>query len=57
MSDIMRPFELTSAMCHMHWMTPIIIYWARRQKPDVLQNHAEAYGEWLQSPLPHGGIV
>ena len=57
MSDIMRPFELTSAMCHMHWMTPVIIYWARRQKPDVLQSHAEAYGEWLKSPLPQGGTA
>ena len=56
MSDVMRPFELTAAMCGMHWMTPIIIYWARRQSPATLASHAEAYGEWLQSPLPHGGI-
>ncbi|CAM3771471.1 glutathione-regulated potassium-efflux system ancillary protein KefG [Rouxiella silvae] len=56
MSEIMRPFELTAAMCHMHWMTPIIIYWARRQQPEVLASHAQAYGEWLQSPMPHGGV-
>ena len=55
MEDILRPFELTAAMCHMHWMNPMIIYWARRQKPEVLASHAQAYMQWLQSPLPTGG--
>ena len=40
MSDILRPFELTAAMCRMHWMSPIIIYWARRQDPKALASHA-----------------
>ncbi|EKN3985955.1 glutathione-regulated potassium-efflux system ancillary protein KefG, partial [Yersinia enterocolitica] len=53
--DILRPFELTAAMCHMHWMSPMIIYWARRQKPEVLASHAQAYAQWLQSPLATGG--
>lgn len=52
MSDILRPFELTAAMCRMHWMSPIIIYWARRQDPKALASHARAYGEWLASPIP-----
>lgn len=55
MSDILRPFELTAAMCRMHWMSPIIIYWARRQDPKALASHARAYGEWLASPIPAGG--
>jgi glutathione-regulated potassium-efflux system ancillary protein KefG len=55
MEDILRPFELTAAMCHMHWLTPMLVYWARRQKPEVLENHATAYGDWLRNPLPHGG--
>ncbi|MGN2014956.1 NAD(P)H-dependent oxidoreductase, partial [Yersinia enterocolitica] len=55
MEDILRPFELTAAMCHMHWMNPMIIYWARRQKPEVLASHAQAYAQWLQSPLATGG--
>ncbi|EPB0840406.1 glutathione-regulated potassium-efflux system ancillary protein KefG, partial [Yersinia enterocolitica] len=55
MEDILRPFELTAAMCHMHWMSPMIIYWARRQKPEVLASHAQAYAQWLQSPLATGG--
>ncbi|VTR60160.1 General stress protein 14 [Serratia fonticola] len=53
--DILRPFELTAAMCHMHWLTPILVYWARRQKPEVLSSHASAYGDWLRNPLPHTG--
>lgn len=55
MSDILRPFELTAAMCRMHWMTPIIIYWARRQLPQELASHAKAYGDWLAAPIPSGG--
>ncbi len=51
MEDILRPFELTAAMCHMHWMVPMIIYRVRRQRPETLVNHAIAYSEWLQSPL------
>lgn len=55
MGDILRPFELTAAMCHMHWLTPILVYWARRQKPEVLESHAKAYGDWLRNPLPYRG--
>lgn len=56
MGDILRPFELIAAMCHMHWLTPILVYWARRQKPEVLvESHAKAYGDWLRNPLPYRG--
>lgn len=54
MSDILRPFELTAAMCHMHWLNPMIIYWARRQTPEALASHARAYGEWLAAPRLQG---
>lgn len=54
MSDIMRPFELTAQMCRMHWMTPMVIYWARRQASEVMRNYAHAYRDWLSSPLPQG---
>jgi len=50
LSDILRPFELTAAMCRMQWMTPYIVYWARRQPKEELASHARAYGEWLASP-------
>ncbi|WP_072009470.1 glutathione-regulated potassium-efflux system ancillary protein KefG [Buttiauxella noackiae] len=55
LTDILRPFELTAAMCRMHWMNPIIVYWARRQSPQELTSHAKAYGEWLASPTLPGG--
>lgn len=55
MGDILRPFELTAAMCHMYWLTPILVCWARRQKPEVLESHAKAYGDWLRNPLPYRG--
>ena len=56
MSDILRPFELTAAMCKMHWLTPMIIYRARRQQPDELASHARAYGDWLAAPVATGGL-
>ena len=55
MSAILRPFELAAAMCHMHWMNPIIVYWARRQPPNELANHAKAYADWLAAPIVAGG--
>lgn len=55
LNDVLRPFELTAAMCRMHWLSPIIIYWARRQTPQELAHHAKAYGDWLASALPPGG--
>lgn len=55
MSEIMRPFELTAQMCRMHWLTPMIIYWARRQTPEAMQHVVRAYGDWLAAPKPYGG--
>ncbi|WP_092878291.1 glutathione-regulated potassium-efflux system ancillary protein KefG [Izhakiella capsodis] len=55
LSEIMRPFELTARMCHMHWLTPMVVYWARRQSSEAMKNFSRAYGEWLASPLPPGG--
>ncbi|MBI6550165.1 glutathione-regulated potassium-efflux system ancillary protein KefG [Xenorhabdus lircayensis] len=56
MEEILRPFELTASMCQMHWLSPMIIYWARRQRPEVLVGHANAYREWLKAPLSLGGL-
>jgi glutathione-regulated potassium-efflux system ancillary protein KefG len=55
MNDILRPFELTAGMCRMHWMSPIIVYWARRQSPDDLKSRARAYRDWLANPVTAGG--
>jgi hypothetical protein len=35
----------------MHWMSPIIVYWARRQSPDDLKSRARAYRDWLANPV------
>ncbi|AYA41895.1 glutathione-regulated potassium-efflux system ancillary protein KefG [Xenorhabdus nematophila] len=56
MEEILRPFELTALMCQMHWLSPMIIYWARRQKSEVLESHAKAYRDWLKAPLSLGGL-
>jgi len=55
LDEILRPFELTAAMCHMQWLSPMIVYWARRQTMAELENQAKAYGEWLASPRIPGG--
>ncbi|MGP0818151.1 NAD(P)H-dependent oxidoreductase, partial [Escherichia coli] len=54
-SDVLRPFELAAGMSRMHWLSPIIIYWARRQSAQELASHARAYGDWLANPLSPGG--
>ncbi len=56
LSEILRPFELTAQMCGMHWLSPMIIYRARRQNTDVTKNYARAYSDWLAAPLPNGGV-
>ncbi|WP_191091670.1 glutathione-regulated potassium-efflux system ancillary protein KefG [Affinibrenneria salicis] len=52
--DILRPFELTAAMCHMHWLKPLIVYRARRQSAEVLAKLSHAYADWLCAPIPEG---
>ena len=52
MNDILRPFELTAGMCRMHWMSPIIVYWARRQQPEELRSRAPPTGTGWPTPSP-----
>ncbi|MBC8953884.1 glutathione-regulated potassium-efflux system ancillary protein KefG [Xenorhabdus sp. PB62.4] len=56
LEEILRPFELTALMCQMHWLSPMIVYSARRQRPEALVSHADAYREWLKAPLSLGGL-
>ncbi|WP_127959872.1 glutathione-regulated potassium-efflux system ancillary protein KefG [Serratia microhaemolytica] len=51
LEELLRPFELTAAMCHMHWLPPLIVYWARRQRTEILLDHASSYMDWLSNPL------
>ncbi|MFB6421745.1 MAG: glutathione-regulated potassium-efflux system ancillary protein KefG [Candidatus Malihini olakiniferum] len=52
MEEVLRPFRMTAAMSRMHWLPPMIIYWARRLPSNTLVNYANSYREWLVSPLP-----
>lgn len=60
LSAIMLPFELVAQTCHMHWLSPLVIYHARRQPKAILETFSKAYTDWLDQPLPkellHGGI-
>ena len=55
MDEILRPFELTAALCRMQWLPPLVIYWARRQSPEVLKRHVDTYVQWLKAPQPERG--
>ncbi|EKS7768304.1 glutathione-regulated potassium-efflux system ancillary protein KefG [Edwardsiella piscicida] len=55
MGEVLRPFELTALRCHMRWLPPLTIYWARRQRLEMLHAQAHDYAEWLAAPLPAGG--
>lgn len=51
LEEILRPFELTAAMCDMQWLEPSIIYAARRQSQQEMQQTIQKYRDWLQQPL------
>lgn len=55
MREILQPFELTAALCRMQWVEPLVLYWARNVSDVERYQHAEAYFDWLQNPLPGGG--
>ncbi len=51
LEEILRPFELTAALCRMHWIEPLILYWARNATDSTRSRHAEQYARWLSRPL------
>ncbi|RTZ14729.1 glutathione-regulated potassium-efflux system ancillary protein KefG [Vibrio aquaticus] len=51
LSEILQPFELTAALCQMHWIEPLVLYWARNVSEMARYQHAEAYRQWLNDPL------
>ncbi|MDA0129954.1 glutathione-regulated potassium-efflux system ancillary protein KefG [Vibrio sp. MarTm2] len=51
LSEILQPFELTAALCQMHWIEPLVLYWARNVSEMERYQHAEAYRQWLNDPL------
>ncbi|MGD8111472.1 glutathione-regulated potassium-efflux system ancillary protein KefG [Vibrio sp. TRT 21S02] len=51
LADILQPFELTAALCQMHWIEPLVLYWSRNVTDIERYQHAEQYRRWLQDPL------
>ncbi|KJR34161.1 glutathione-regulated potassium-efflux system ancillary protein KefG [Vibrio navarrensis] len=54
LEEILQPFELTAALCQMHWLEPLVLYWARNVSDVERYQHAEQYRQWLLNPL--GGV-
>ncbi|XBS72002.1 glutathione-regulated potassium-efflux system ancillary protein KefG [Acerihabitans sp. KWT182] len=55
MEEVLRPFELAATLCRMRWISPMVVYWARRQTHDALTRHADAYVRWLNEPAEERG--
>jgi len=51
LAEILQPFELTAALCQMHWIEPLVLYWARNVSEMERYQHAERYRQWLNDPL------
>lgn len=51
LEEILQPFELTAALCQMHWLEPLVLYWARNISDVERYQHAEQYRQWLFNPL------
>jgi glutathione-regulated potassium-efflux system ancillary protein KefG len=51
LSQILQPFELSAALCQMHWIEPLVLYWARNVSDIERYQHAEQYRQWLNNPL------
>ena len=50
-ADILKPFELSAALCQMEWLEPLVLHWARRIPPHELADHARRYRQWLSAPF------
>jgi glutathione-regulated potassium-efflux system ancillary protein KefG len=55
LEEILQPFELTASLCRMHWMEPLVLYWARNVSDAERLEHAQHYRAWLMDPLTYSG--
>ncbi len=55
LKDILQPFELTAALCRMHWEDPLVLYWSRNISDVERYQHAEDYRQWLLDPMSNVG--
>lgn len=51
LEEILQPFELSALLCRMHWLEPLILYWARNTSDFERQTHAADYLQWLLNPI------
>jgi glutathione-regulated potassium-efflux system ancillary protein KefG len=51
LNDFLRPFEMTAALCQMHWLEPMVLYWSHHVSDVERYAHAEDFRLWLQDPL------
>jgi putative NADPH-quinone reductase len=47
MTELLRPFERSAALCGMTYRTPFLLQGARLKKPAEIEAHAVAYRRWL----------
>ncbi|WP_075711260.1 glutathione-regulated potassium-efflux system ancillary protein KefG [Vibrio panuliri] len=57
LEQILQPFELTAALCRMHWIEPFVLYWARNVADSEREMHAERYYQWLAAPLVGVNVI
>ena len=55
LQEILQPFELSASLCQMHWIDPLVLYWARHVSDQERREHAERYRQWLLNPLRSPG--
>ena len=51
LQEILHPFELSAALCQMHWIEPLVLYWARHVSDQERMEHAQNYRQWLLDPF------
>ena len=45
--ELLRPFEQTANLCRMRYCAPFVIYGAHRLETEDIEQHADAYREFL----------
>ncbi|MDG3086970.1 glutathione-regulated potassium-efflux system ancillary protein KefG [Vibrio hannami] len=57
LQEILQPFELTAALCQMHWFQPFVLHWARHVSKVERYEHAENYRSWLKNPFSEVPVI
>lgn len=49
--DLLRPFQLTAALCGMNYLIPVWMFRADSASPDVIKEHGKEWVEMVDDPL------